>query len=89
MICVENRKKKRTCNSISSINQMFFIIESFRTIVFIFIAISKTFRPISSPVFEGVSCRTREPTRNFELRPSLNLRGSPVLILFAITGYKY
>ena len=33
-------------------------------------------------------CRTREPTRNFELRPLLNQRGSPVLIPLAITGYK-
>ena len=32
-------------------------------------------------------CRTREPSRNFELRPLLNPRGSPVLIPFAITGY--
>ena len=29
-------------------------------------------------------CRTREPTRNFELRPLLNPRGSPVLIPLAI-----
>ena len=35
----------------------------------------------------GVS-RTREPSRNFELRPLLNPRGSPVLIPLAITGYK-
>ena len=33
-------------------------------------------------------CRTREPSRNFELRPLLNPRGSPVLIQLAITGYK-
>ena len=33
-------------------------------------------------------CRTREPSRNFEQRPLLNPRGSPVLILLAITGYK-
>ena len=33
-------------------------------------------------------CRTREPSRNFELRPLLNPRGSPVLIPLAITGYK-
>ena len=31
-------------------------------------------------------CRTREPSRNFELRPLLKPRGSPVLIPFAITG---
>ena len=30
----------------------------------------------------------REPLRNFELRPLLNPRGSPVLIPLAITGYK-
>ena len=40
------------------------------------------FRPSS-----GV-CRTREPSRNSELRPLLKPRGSPVLIPFAITGYK-
>ena len=33
-------------------------------------------------------CRTREPSRNFEPRPLLNPRGSPVLILLAITGCK-
>ena len=33
-------------------------------------------------------CRTREPSRNFELRPSLNPWWSPVLIPLAITGYK-
>ena len=40
--------------------------------------------------FHNVSavCRTREPSRNFELRPLLNPPGSPVLILLAITGYK-
>ena len=32
--------------------------------------------------------RTREPTQNFELHPLLNPQGSPVLIPFAITGYK-
>ena len=37
--------------------------------------------------FSGV-CRTRERSRNFELRPLLNPRGSPVLIPLAITGYK-
>ena len=33
-------------------------------------------------------CRTREPSRNFELRPLLNPWGSPVLIQVSITGYK-
>ena len=32
-------------------------------------------------------CRTREPLRNFELRPLLNPRGSPVLIPSAMTSY--
>ena len=32
-------------------------------------------------------CRTREPSRNFELRALLNPRGSSVLIPLAITGY--
>ena len=34
-------------------------------------------------------CRTWEPSRNFELRPLLKPRESPVLIPFAMTGYKY
>ena len=33
-------------------------------------------------------CRTLEPSRNFKLRPLFNPRVSPVLIPFAITGYK-
>ena len=33
-------------------------------------------------------CRTQEPSRNFELRPLLKPRQSPVLIPLAITGYK-
>ena len=33
-------------------------------------------------------CRTREPSRNFKLRPLLKPRRSPVLIPLAITGYK-
>ena len=33
-------------------------------------------------------CRTRKPSRNFELCPLLNPRGSPVLIPLAITGYR-
>ena len=37
----------------------------------------------------GVSCRTREPARNFRLRPLFSPRGSLVLILLTITGYKY
>ena len=64
-----------------------FIIKGFRTIVFIFIAISTPFRPICPRPSSGV-CRTREPSRNFELRLLLNPRGSPVLIPLAITGYK-
>ena len=58
-----------------------FIIKGFQTIVFIFTAISTTFRPICPPT-SGV-CRTREPRRNFQLRPLLN----PVLIPWAISGY--
>ena len=33
-------------------------------------------------------CRNRDHSRNFELRPLLNLRGSPVRIPLAITGSK-
>ena len=36
----------------------------------------------------SVVCRTQKPTRNFELRPLLNPRGSLVLIPLAITRYK-
>ena len=36
----------------------------------------------------SVVCRTREPSLNFELRPLLNPRGSPVLIPLAINRYK-
>ena len=56
-----------------------FVIKGFQTIVFIFIVIS-TFRLICV-------CQTRELTSNFTLHPLLNLRGSPVLIPLAITGY--
>ena len=66
---------------------LIFIIKVFWTIVFIIIVISTTFRPICPPAFFRC-CRTREPSRNFELRPLLKPRGSPVLILLAITGYK-
>ena len=37
----------------------------------------------------GISCRTREPTRNFEPRPFFNPRGSLALIPLSITRYKY
>ena len=33
-------------------------------------------------------CRTKKPSRNFELSPLLNPRGSPGLIPLTITGYK-
>ena len=59
-----------------------FIIKCFQNIVIIVIAISSTFQPSSCV------CRTREPSRNFELRPLLNPLGSPVLIPLDITGYK-
>ena len=58
-----------------------FIIKGFRTLVFILISTTYYVLWPSSGV-----CRTRKPSRNFELRPLLNPRGSPVLIL--ITGYK-
>ena len=60
-------------------------IKDVRTIVFIFFIISTTFRRYVHRPSSGV-CRTREPTRNFELRPLFNPRGSPVLIPLAITG---
>ena len=64
-----------------------FIIQGFRTIVFIIIVFPQRFGRYVLRPSSGV-CQTREPTRNFELRPLLNPRGSPVLIPFTITGYK-
>ena len=64
-----------------------YIIKGFQTIVFIFFLISTTFRSICPPASSGI-CRTQEPSRNFELRPLLNPRGSSVLIPLAITRYK-
>ena len=66
---------------------VFFIIKGFRIIVFIFIVISVTIRPICHRPSTGV-CRTREPTRNFKLRILFNPTESPVLVPLAITGYK-
>ena len=60
---------------------MFVSNKGFWTIVFIFIVISTMFRPICPPTF--LRCLS-----NLELRPLLNLQGSPVLIPLAITGYK-
>ena len=62
-----------------------FIIKGFLNIVFIFIFNATTFRPICPPAF--FSCLSNSGTFR-ELRTLLNPRGSPVLILFAITGYK-
>ena len=61
-----------------------FIIQGFRTIVFIFIL--TTFPPICPP--SGDFCRTREPTQNFEPRPLFNSRRLLALIPLTITGYK-
>ena len=59
---------------------MIFIIKGFRTISsFLLLFPQRLGRYVLRPS-SGV-CRTREPTRNFELRPLLNPRGSPVLIL--------
>ena len=60
---------------------MIFIIKGFRTIVFIFIVISIKFQPICPPASFG--CLSN--SQNFELRPLLNPRGSPVLIPLGIT----
>ena len=72
--------------AVTEIQDFFFIIKSFLTTVFIFI--STTFPPICLLQASWGVCRTREPSRNFELRPLLNPRGSPFLIPFAIIGYK-
>ena len=60
-------------------HKIIFIIKGFRTIVFIFIVISTTFRPICPPKKVLV-----------ELETLLNPRvgGSPILIPLAITRYK-
>ena len=63
-----------------------FIIKGFRTIVFLFIVISTTFRPICPPAF--FRCLSNSGTFT-ELGTLLNPRGLPVLIPLAITGYKY
>ena len=68
---------------------MIFIIKGFRTIVFIFIVISVTFRPICTPAF--FRCLSNSGT-DTELRTTSFIEstggGSPVLIPLAITGYK-
>ena len=66
---------------------VFFIIKGFRTIVFIFIVIPTTFRPICPLAFFRYLSNSGT-FRNFELHPLLISRGSPVLIPLAITGYK-
>ena len=53
------------------INKLLFIIKGLRTIVFIFIVISTTFRLTCPPAFFRCSSN-REPSQNFELRPLLN-----------------
>ena len=65
----------------------FFIIKGFQTIVFIFV-ISTTFWLICPPAF--FRCLSTSGTyTEFELRPFIeSTRGSPVLILLAITRYK-
>ena len=61
-----------------------FIIKVFRTIVFIFIVISTTFRPICPPAF--FRCLSNSGTF-MELRTTsfIETTGSPVLILLAMT----
>ena len=72
------KNKKLSVVKISATKLDDFIIKGFQTIVFIFIF--TTFRSI---------CPPREPSRNFELRPLLNLRELPFLIPLAITSVKY
>ena len=64
-----------------------FIIYSILTVVLIFIVIFTTFRATrpSSGVF---FCRSRVPTRNFEVKPLPNSRGLIVLILLTIIGFE-
>ena len=71
----------------NSIQNNVFIVQGFRTIVFIFIIMFTTFRPIFLQSSSGV-CWTQVPTRNFEPRPIFNPQGSLVLIPLIITAYK-
>ena len=67
---------------------MIFIIKGFRAIVFIFIAISTTFRPICPPAF----FRWLSNSGNYsELRTTSFIESteSPVLIPLAVTSVKY
>ena len=64
-----------------------FIIKGFRTILFIFIVISTTFRLICPLAF--FRCLSNSGTfTELRLCPLLNPRGLPVLILLAKIGYK-
>ena len=60
----------------------------FRTVVFIFIVIFTTFRPLCPPTNFRFFCRTKEPTWNFEPPPFFNLRGPLAQIPSTITRYK-
>ena len=70
-ICNADNKKRENKKTTEEI----FIIRGFRTIVFIFIIIFTTFRPICPQ-----ACRNRNLSRNFEPRTLFYLRGSPALI---------
>ena len=66
---------------------MIFIIMGFRTIVFIFIVISKRFGRYVLRFSLGV-CRTREPSRNSELRPLFN-KGRRTMIKIISVSQNY
>ena len=68
---------------IGNLEKIEHIIKGFRTIVFIFIVISTTFRSICPLAFFRCLSNSRTFTELL-----LNSRGSPVLIPLAITGYK-
>ena len=68
---------------------LFVIVQGFRTIVFIFIVIFTTFRPIYFPAF--FRCYLSNLVAYTELRTTsfYNPLGSLALILLTIIGYKY
>ena len=65
-----------------------YVIQSFRTIVFNFSVILTTLLPICPRPSSDVSCRTREPTWNFESCPLFNPRGSLSPIPLTMTRYR-
>ena len=97
LVCLPNTTKETQFSCIYVLSEflrrslMIFIIQGFPAIVFIHIYIyiymldSQRFGRCVLRPSSGVSCRTREPTRNFEPHLLFNLRRSLALIPFTIT----